>query len=122
MASEINEATINANIDEDKLVNLEKRLGISRRVFFKFCTGVVASMGLPSTAVLAMTKAVADPKKRPPVIWLHGQECTGPTESLLRSEQPSLARLILDMISLDYHQTLAAAAGHQVEDAQKNNQ
>jgi hydrogenase small subunit len=53
-----------------------------------------------------MAEAVADPKRRPPVIWLHGQECTGPSESLLRSEQPSLEHLILDLISLDYHQTL----------------
>ncbi|MCP3866796.1 MAG: hydrogenase small subunit, partial [Gammaproteobacteria bacterium] len=98
---------------------VEKRLGISRRTFLKFCTGVAASLGLSTHSAVAMAKAVADPKKRPPVIWLHGQECTGPTEALLRSEQPSLEHLILDLISVDYHQTLDAGAGHQVEDIKR---
>ena len=98
---------------------VEKRLGVSRRTFLKFCTGVAASLGLSSNAAIAMANAVADPKKRPPVIWLHGQECTGPTEALLRSEQPSLEHLILDLISVDYHQTLDAGAGHQVEEIKK---
>jgi len=98
---------------------LEKRLGVNRRTFLKFCTGVAASLGLPTSAAVAMAEAVADPKKRPPVIWLHGQECTGPTEALLRSEQPTLEHLILDLISLDYHQTLDSGAGHQVEDMKK---
>jgi hydrogenase small subunit len=58
-------------------------------------------------------------KKRPSVIWLHFQECTGCTESLLRAEHPTLEKLILDVISLDYHETLFAAAGHQVEAARR---
>ena len=98
---------------------LTRRLGVSRRAFLKFCTGVAASLGLPAESAMAMAAAVADPKRRPPVIWLHGQECTGPTEALLRSEQPSLAHLILDLISLDYHQTLDTGAGHQVEAMKK---
>jgi hydrogenase small subunit len=53
------------------------------------------------------------------VIWLHFQECTGCTESMLRAEHPTLEKLILDVISLDYHETLFAAAGHQVEAARK---
>jgi len=98
---------------------IEKRLGVSRRVFLQYCLGVAASLGLSNKAAMAMAKAVAEPKRRPPVIWLHGQECTGPTEALLRSEQPSLEHLILDLISLDYHQTLDTGAGHQVEDMKK---
>lgn len=95
---------------------LEKRLGISRRDFMKFCVGIAATLGLPLSAADAMAEAVATQRKRPVVIWLHGQECTGPSETLLRAEHPTLERLILDMISLDYHQTLAAGAGHQVEE------
>jgi hydrogenase small subunit len=95
------------------------RLGVSRRTFLTFCAGVAASLGLPPRSAMAMAAAVADPKRRPPVIWLHGQECTGPTEALLRSEQPSFEHLILDLISLDYHQTLDAGAGHQVEEMKK---
>ncbi|WP_260291302.1 hydrogenase small subunit [Sedimenticola hydrogenitrophicus] len=105
--------------DERNFEQLEKRLGVSRRDFMKFCTGVAATMGLTTSEAMAMANAVASPKARPPVIWLHGQECTGCTESLLRSEHPTIETLILDLISLDYHETLAAAAGHQVEAAKQ---
>jgi hydrogenase small subunit len=54
-------------------------------------------------------------KLKPSVIWLHFQECTGCTESLLRTSHPALSTLILDLVSLDYHETLLAAAGHQAE-------
>lgn len=107
------------SISDIDFSELEKRLNVSRRTFMKFCAGVAASLGLPNSAAYAMASAVADPKKRPPVIWLHGQECTGPTEALLRSEQPSLEHLILDLISLDYHQTLDTGAGHHVEEMKK---
>ncbi|HEX5637585.1 MAG TPA: hydrogenase small subunit, partial [Gammaproteobacteria bacterium] len=43
------------------------------------------------------------------------QECTGCTESLLRASHPTLDQLILNAISLDYHETLCAGAGHQAE-------
>ena len=99
---------------------IEQRLGVSRRTFLKFCAGVAASLGLGNNAAYAMAEAVADRKRRPPVIWLHGQECTGPTEALLRAEQPSLEHLILDLISLDYHQTLDAGAGHRVEEIKRH--
>ena len=100
-------------------MTLRGRLGVSRREFLKFCTGIAATMGLSTHHALVMAETVLDKKKRPPVIWLHGQECTGPSESLLRSEHPTLERLILDMISLDYHQTLDCGAGHQVEAAKE---
>jgi hydrogenase small subunit len=90
--------------------------GIARRDFLKFCTITAASLGLP----LSMGQAIADTitsKKRPPVIWLHFQECTGCTESLLRATHPTVEHLILDLISLDYSETLMAAAGHQAEAA-----
>jgi hydrogenase small subunit len=37
----------------------------------------------------------------------------------LRAEHPTIEKLILDVISLDYHETLMAAAGHQAEAARK---
>ncbi|MEN8211381.1 MAG: hydrogenase small subunit [Thermodesulfobacteriota bacterium] len=90
--------------------------GIARRDFLKFCTLTAATLGLP----LNMAEAIADTitsKKRPPVIWLHFQECTGCTESLLRGTHPTVEHLILDLISLDYSETLMAGAGHQAEAA-----
>ena len=88
--------------------------GMNRRDFMQFCAGVAATMGLPQAAGLRMAEAAAT-QARPPVIWLHGQECTGCTETLLRAEHPTLESLILDLISLEYHETLCAGAGHQAE-------
>jgi len=88
--------------------------GLTRREFLKYCTGIAATMGLSTSAGLRMAEA-ATAKIRPPVIWLHGQECTGCTESLLRSYHPTLESLILETISLDYHETLCVGAGKQAE-------
>jgi len=88
--------------------------GLTRREFLEYCIGIAATMGLSSTVGIRMAEA-ATSGLRPPVIWLHGQECTGCTESLLRSQHPTLEALILDTISLDYHETLCAGAGRQAE-------
>lgn len=94
------------------------RLGISRREFLQFCAATAATLGLPAGAEAAIAKAV-EKARRPSVIWLHFQECTGCSESLLRAEHPTIEKLILDLISLDYHETLMAAAGHQAEAARR---
>jgi hydrogenase small subunit len=90
--------------------------GVSRRDFIKYCSIMAAGMGLPLSAGAKIAEAVVSPK-RPPVIWLSGQECTGCTESLLRSTHPTLDHLILDLISLDYHETLCTPSGHLAEEA-----
>jgi len=92
--------------------------GMPRRDFMKLCGALAAAMGLPVGMAEKIASAVTSPA-RPPVIWLHFQECTGCTETLLRSTHPKLDTLILDLISVDYHETLAAAAGAQVEEALK---
>ena len=97
---------------------IERRLGISRREFTQFCAATATTLGLGGGSEVAIAEAVAR-AKRPSVIWLQYQECTGCSESLLRAEHPTLEKLILDVISLDYHETLMAAAGHQAEAARK---
>ena len=87
---------------------------VTRRDFMKFCTAIAATMGLPMTAVPQIAEAVTSPK-RPSVIWLSAQECTGCVETLLRPGHPTLDTLILDLISLDYSETLNVGAGHQAE-------
>lgn len=105
--------------DHQNLAALENRLGISRRSFLQISAAMASTLGLPAGADAAIAKAMAT-KQRPSVIWLHFQECTGCTESMLRAEHPTLEKLILDVISLDYHETLFAAAGHQAEAARKS--
>src|SRR4029077_18540898 len=69
-------------------------------------------------SVLQIAEAIGK-AKRPSVVWLHFQDCTGCTETLLRTSAPDVAHLILDVISLDYHETLMAASGAQAEAALK---
>lgn len=99
--------------DDDQETNLG---GVTRREFMKFCAGIAATMGLSSAMSIRIAEAATSPQ-RPPVIWISAQECTGCTESLLRSTHPTIEQLILESISLDYHETLNAGAGHQAEDA-----
>jgi hydrogenase small subunit len=87
--------------------------GVSRRGFLKFCSATASLMALPPSAVAQVAEALAT-ARRPSVIWLSFQECTGCTESLTRSHAPTVESLIFDAISLDYHHTLQAAAGHGV--------
>ena len=100
---------------EDK--SIEKHLeekGISRRDFMKWVGAMTAMLSLPSsfTPLVAKATTLAD---RLPLIWLHMAECTGCSESLLRSDAPTIDSLIFDYISLEYHETLMAAAGWQAE-------
>jgi len=90
--------------------------GSNRRDFVKVALMAGAAVGLPA-ALSAQIAEAAVKGVKPSVIWLHFQECTGCTESLLRTSHPDVAELILDLISLDYHETLFAAAGHQAEAA-----
>uniref|UniRef100_Q01R84 Hydrogenase (NiFe) small subunit HydA n=1 Tax=Solibacter usitatus (strain Ellin6076) TaxID=234267 RepID=Q01R84_SOLUE len=90
--------------------------GMDRRSFFKAVAQIAASVGLSAATANRIAEAAVRGKK-PTVIWLHFQDCTGCTESLLRSSQPGFAELVLDLISLDYHETVMAAAGHQAEEA-----
>ncbi|MBO6003150.1 MAG: hydrogenase small subunit [Mailhella sp.] len=94
---------------------LEKR-GISRRDFLKFCSTVAVAMGMGPTFAPAIAKALTAPN-RPSVIYLHDSECTGCTEALIRTNKPFIDELILDTISLDYQETIMAAAGEAAEEA-----
>jgi len=93
-----------------------RRNGVSRRRFLQFCAATAATLGLPLDAVPALAAAISA-ARRPSVIWLSFQECTGCTESLTRSHSPTLESLILEHVSLDYHHTLMAASGAAAEGA-----
>ncbi len=97
------------------------KAGVSRRNFLQLCSTlmVAAPVGLTLTSKtsLAQVARAIGKTRRPSVIWLHFQDCTGCTETLLRTSAPDVAHLILDVISLDYHETLMAASGAQAEAA-----
>jgi hydrogenase small subunit len=96
-----------------------QRAGVSRRAFLEFCTElmVAAPFGLLLTEGLTAQDVAREVRKarRPSVIWLHFQDCTGCSETLLRPSKPDLWEVILNVISLEYHETLMAGSGKQAE-------
>lgn len=92
--------------------------GISRRSFLRYCATTASLLALPPAMAPRIAQAL-EAQRRPSVIWLSFQECTGCTESILRSDAPSIESLIFESISLDYHHTLMAASGHAAEAARE---
>jgi hydrogenase small subunit len=108
-------------IEKETIAQSLKNAGYSRRDFIQLCSTLVATapMGLAlteKTTPAQMAKSIAKAKK-PSVVWLHFQDCTGCSETLLRTTKPDVADLIINLISLDYHETLMVACGQQAEDA-----
>lgn len=115
-----------------------KRQGISRRDFVKMCGLLVGAMGLRYAPPLeesglpahlndahgyAPARWIAktlENKPRVPVIWLEFQDCAGCSEALTRSQAPTLVDLVLNTITIEYHETLSAAAGFQAEQAKQD--
>src|SRR5271166_35583 len=98
-----------------------QKSGVSRRNFLQLCSKIIVAapvgLSLTSKRTVAQVARLVGKARRPSVIWLHFQDCTGCTETLLRTSAPDVAHLILDVISLDYHETLMAASGAQAEAA-----
>jgi len=97
--------------------HLERR-GVSRRAFLKYCGELAVLLGV-SQALTPQIAEALQKVRRPSVIWLQLQECTGCVESVLRTSDPTIGDLILDLISLDYQHTLMAGAGEAVERAKQ---
>ena len=108
----------NKNLKAKTLGDALRSQGISRRSFLKFCAATASMMALPPSMIPAIASALEKAKK-PSVIWLSFQECTGCTESLTRAHTATIENLIFDSISLDYHHTLQAASGEAAEEARK---
>lgn len=101
-------------------MDLFKARVISRRDFIKMVTAAAAALGISQYIPEEWAEAALD---KPAVIWLHGQECTGCTESIIavlkgdRADQPDIRDVILDVVEIKYHETIMAAAGYVAEDA-----
>jgi hydrogenase small subunit len=107
-----------AGTDGTDLVGSLQRRGISRREFLKFCTVMTAALALPLEEVSRVAAAL-EGVRRPLAIWLEFQDCAGCTEALLRAPRPTVAEIVLDVLSLNYHETIMAAAGQQAEEAKQ---
>jgi hydrogenase small subunit len=100
----------------DTLADRLQSRGVSRRDFLEFCGRLAVVLGLGELAGPRLAHALGA-VKRPSVIWIQLQECTGCVESVLRTVEPTIGNLLLETVSLDYSHTIMAAAGHQAEAA-----
>jgi hydrogenase small subunit len=85
---------------------------ITRRQFLKICAGTGAAFSVSGSLipeiVSALEKAAAG---NPPVLWIQGGGCTGCSVSLLNTVHPSIAEVLLKIISLKFHPTAMASSG-----------
>ncbi|MDI6889349.1 MAG: hydrogenase small subunit [Thermodesulfovibrionales bacterium] len=106
-----------------KEVTLSKKLeselefhGVNRRDFLKYCAAMAAVLGLSEFEFTTkVAHALEAASKKPAVIWLEGQDCAGCSISFTQILNPPAASIILDKISLRYHETVMASAGHLAE-------
>jgi len=91
-----------------------RQRGVTRRDFLGFCAVTATMLGLGPKGIATVAHAM-ETKPRIPVLWLHGLECTCCSESFLRSGHPMASEIVTSMISLDYDDTIMAAAGDQAE-------
>jgi hydrogenase small subunit len=90
------------------------RKGVSRRDFVKFCSFMAGTLALPASMTPKIAQAL-ETAERPVVVWLEFQDCAADSEAFLRASHPTLTEILLDHISLDYHETIMAASGHRAE-------
>ncbi len=86
------------------------RKGVTRREFLKFCSAMAAVLVLPTRYVERIADALAA-VQRPPLVWLEFQDCAGCSESFLRASRPSVADIVLNTLSVNYHETIMSPAG-----------
>mgnify|MGYP002544240448 CR=1 FL=1 len=103
---------------------LEAR-GVTRRSFMKLCGTIAVAAGLSELAAPRVASALensvigATKGNLYPVIWIEGASCTGCTESFAQVEAPDPAEVVLELLSLNYSETLSAAAGWSMEEAKE---
>ncbi len=88
--------------------------GTDRREFMKWASATTAMLMLPPMFTPLIAEAT-ELMTRVPVIWLELQDCAGNSEALIRSDGPKIDEIVLDIISLEFHETLMAPSGHQAD-------
>lgn len=84
-------------------------LGMDRRTFLKVAGAIGASafLGIYHSDI---SNALEISKTK--IVWIHGAECTGCSESLLNAENPDIVQAIQKLnVDLVYHETLLAQQG-----------
>ena len=104
-------APLNNRMDFKESIEEE---GLERRDFLKWASATTAMLMLPASFTPLVAEA-AVMMNRVPVIWIELSDCAGNSEALIRSDGPKIDEIILDIISLEFHETLMSPSGHQAE-------
>ncbi|HEY5506626.1 MAG TPA: twin-arginine translocation signal domain-containing protein, partial [Coriobacteriia bacterium] len=89
--------------------------GVSRRDFLKYCGSVAALLGLSEMYAPQIASAITSGAKLQPALWMAHGLCTGCTESMAQVGKPDVPTIVLDLLSVNYWETVMAAAGDQAE-------
>lgn len=84
--------------------------GVSRRQLIQFCSAALATLAIPDR-YLSKAVAAVGASKKPVLVWMQFQDCTGCSESILRTSHPEVADIVLDILSWEYHEVIMAGAG-----------
>jgi hydrogenase small subunit len=92
--------------------------GVTRRDFLKLCGSVAALLGLSESMVPRIAAAIESAANGglTPTLWLNFGACTGCTESFAQVDYPPVAQIVLEILSVNYNETLMAAAGASAEE------
>jgi hydrogenase small subunit len=96
-------------------------MGITRRKFIQYLGGGTLALGLSQFYIPKVLKVLeAAAAGEPPVIWMQGSGCTGCSISLLNTVHPTIAEVLLKVISLKFHPNVMAASGDLAIKAMEN--
>ncbi|WP_300449370.1 hydrogenase small subunit [uncultured Helicobacter sp.] len=96
---------------EQRLSEIQSQYKESRYIVNKEWIGQICTLiGIPKECIELCVQILS---LKPPtrLIWLHMAECTGCSESFLRLDKPGVESLLLEYISLEYHETIMGAVG-----------
>lgn len=115
-----NEFLVDMKVEDASIFSMMQSRGISRRCFVEFCSLMAATLVLPDRYITTIANAM-EAKPRPVMVWLEFQDCAGNSESMLRSPHPDIAEIVLELVSLNYHELLMAGAGKTAEKSLQDN-
>jgi hydrogenase small subunit len=102
-------------LSETNLTEALRLRGVNRRKFFQFCGLMATTLALPPRYSAQIAKSL-EAQKKPVLVWLQFQDCAGNSESVLRASHPTVAEVVLDLFSWEYHEVIMAGAGKQAEE------
>ncbi|MBI4789025.1 MAG: twin-arginine translocation signal domain-containing protein, partial [Chloroflexi bacterium] len=94
---------------------------ISRREFLKYLGASAAALAMAGVPLDQIESALAA-SNSPAVIWLQGSACTGCSVSLLNAVNPTIDQVLLNTVSVKYHNNLMTAAGDLAVSAARSTQ